>query len=149
MPVLESTATQPQVDTTATPTTWRKLASVCTGDPAQRHDGINLMIMIDIGPDMATFHCQETEKVGAHKTRHVRFQADAGCKLCFTDPVVFGMNHVFLKEGEPINVPVLDRTNNVSTFYFVEVAEAETTGVTEIPQPHVPPTKRDPVVVVP
>lgn len=99
--------------------------TVVTGKPADTDPAGNLLIKIDVGT--GTFHCAAEEHVGTGKNRHVTFQPDAPCKLCFGNFAVFQTNEKQLAKGDN-PLPVLDETNGVKTSYYLDGAKPEKVG---------------------
>ncbi len=114
------------VDSTAT----LPLTMVVTGEIPGTDSLGNLIIRIEVGK--ATFHCRSVEHVGKQKPRKVTFQADAPCKLHFTDPAVFGTNDRQLVEGNN-DLTVVGKDGDMTSYSLPARAD----------------TKNDPKIVVP
>jgi len=146
MPTLESTATLPEVKT-APPANGKDLKTVVTSEPAPRLDGQNLFIKIEVGPDEATFHCQDLEHVGTHSQRHVLFWANKHCWLIFTNRSVFNRDYLELLEGVNVAAQVSDQIRAAETGYNARVT-AKTAKAAKMMKAAVVP-KHGPVIVVP
>jgi hypothetical protein len=147
MTTTDSTATLPDVRT-APPVNGKDLATVVTGDPATRYDGKNLLITIDVGPDIATFHCAEKEHAGTHKQRHVLFCANEHCWLIFSPKSVFTVAYLELAKGENVPAYVMDGTDQVSTSCSIRVVVPKTSKAAKMMKA-VPNAKQGPVIFVP
>ncbi len=111
---------------------------------APKHDGLNLLIKIDVTSQEAKFYCQAGEHAGNHQQRHVRFLANAACRLhletAFFDPKI-----IELSQGVATDVEIQDGAVG-SASYYVSISETTTTGPTMVPMLLV---IGDPKIVVP
>ena len=142
-----STATLPEVKTTPPPTNAKQLESSLAGGPAPRHDGKNLLIKIDVGPDTAMFHCHAREHVGTHNERHVHFFADKHCWLIFSNKEAFSVDYLELKPKCKTPAPVLDETYEEETECAICVEPVTTKATMSLEATQY--TFRPPVIVVP
>jgi len=146
MTIIDSTATLSEVKT-APPVNGKDLKTVITGDAAPRPDGKNLLIKIEVGSDEAKFHCLRQEHVGAHKQRHVLFQADKDCWLIFTNKAVFTEEYLELAKGESVPAWISDNTQGAETDCVIRVKAAKTGKV--VTMKAMPAVNHGPVIVVP
>lgn len=126
----------------------KRLATIIVGHPAERPDGKNMKIAIDINVAKltATFHCVESESAGTHKSRHVTCVADADCVLHFNNPQVFGGDHVALSKGFPSELSISDEVHNKQTDYHASITVTNMNGGAAASPMQ---TRRDPWIVVP
>jgi len=146
MPTLDSTATLPEVRT-APPANGKDLKPVVANEAAPRHDGENLFIKIDVGPDEAMFHCKQQEQAGAHSRRHVLFWANKHCWLMFTNRSVFNRDYLELPEGTSVAAEISDQIRTAETGYIVRVSATAAKAARMIQAATV--VKHGPVIVVP
>ena len=147
MTTANAAATLPEVRT-APPANGKDLITDVTGTPAPRHDGKNLLIKIDVGPERGVVHCQEPEHVGTHKQRHVLFCANEDCWLIFTPTPVFTDDYLELKKDEKTPAYVSDNTQKAETRFVVRVRAEQTAKVAMMVKTP-PEAKHGPVIVVP
>jgi len=123
-----------------------KLEVIFTNRPAERPDGKNLWIDIDVKLTKLTalFHCRPPEHVGVHSPRKVTYRADHDCVLRFTDPAVFNCDCVQLIAHEEKVLPVTD-VNNVQTNYEMWSGIGKVTEAT----PPLSEPRTNPHIVVP
>jgi hypothetical protein len=126
--------------------TLTKLEVIFTNRPAERPDGKNLWIDIDVNLTKLTalFHCQPPEHVGVHSPRKVTYRVDHDCVLRFTDRAVFNSDCVQMIAYKEKVLPVTD-VNNVQTNYEMWSGTGNVTEVTTtLSQP-----RTNPHIVVP
>ncbi len=106
----------------------KRMRSNVKKQDAPTHDGLNLLIKIDVTSQEAKFYCQAEEHAGNHQQRHVRFLANAACRLhletAFFDPKI-----IELSQGVATDVEIQNGAVGSAT-YFVSISEATTTGPT-------------------
>jgi len=135
---------------TAPPAGGIKLTPYPNGEKAP-HDGKNLIIHIDIGPDKATAtpHSQLNEYVGSHKQRYVLFSANTHCWLTFDSRTVFVDDYVELTEGETVRVPVPDKIQKGNTKFTIVLPKTANVAKMAKTAKAEPLVKQGPVIVVP
>ncbi len=101
----------------------KRLVTVVTGEPAPRPDGKNLFIRVVIGPETATFHCQEEEHTGNHEGSFVTFQANSTCMLHFRNSDVFNTDKVELKKNQA--TPMHTKKRHLDTGFYVTVSKVQ------------------------
>jgi|SRR5215831_18653621 len=67
--------------------TKKRLNSHVTGETPTPQPGTNLFIRIDVGTQMATFHCRKVERMTS-SSGTVKFEADALCTVNIENPSV-------------------------------------------------------------
>jgi len=149
MTVVDSTATLSELRT-APPVHGKDLTTVFTDNPAPRPDGKNLLIKIEVGADQAQFDCLQQEHAGAHKQRHVLFEANKDCWLIFTNKSVFTEEYLELRKNEATPAWISDSTQGAQTDFIVRVQATKTAKqgkVVKMKAAAVP--QHGPVIVVP
>lgn len=131
------------------PANGKHLISAVTHTPATRPDGANLLIDIGIGPNEATFYCQDEETVGIHTQRQVFFHANEHCWVIFPEGSVFTETSLELKKGgNSIPAHVSDQIHGTKTGCEICVEAPKTANVAMTANAAVAPL-RPPVIVVP
>jgi|SRR5271165_1522051 len=149
MTKVDSTVTLSEVRT-APPANGKDLITECVGPAAHRPDGKNLLIQIEVGSEIAKFHCIAPEHAGTHSQRHVLFEADKDCWVIFTNKSVFTEEYLELAKGESVPAWVSDDTQKGETDCVIRVKAEKTAKpgkVVKMETVAVP--KHGPVIVVP
>lgn len=145
MTKVNSAATLSEVKT-APPVNGKDLITNCVGPAAQKPDGKNLLIKIEVGSDEAKFHCVQPEYTGAHKQRHVLFEADKHCWVMFTNETLFTEKFLELPKGETVPAWIADGKQG-ETDCVIRVEAGKTGKV--VTMKAMPAVNHGPVIVVP
>ena len=144
MTIVDSTATLSELKT-APPANGKDLITQCFPPAATRPDGKNLLIKIEVGSEIAKFHCIAPEHAGTHRQRHVLFEADKHCWVMFTESV-FTEDFLELPKGESVPAWIAEGKQG-QTDCIIRVKAAKTGKV--VTMKAMPAVNHGPVIVVP